>query len=220
MIQDMQEISDGKIYGVNDMVRAACNNCEGCHACCEGMGDSILLDPLDTYRLMKGFNCIFEQLLASSVELHVEEGLIVPNLKMNDKLQQCYFLNENGRCSIHDFRPGLCRVFPLGRMYEEKGVSYFLQSNACKKEGRTKVKVGKWIDTPKLKEYHQFLLDWHGFKKTLERYITETKDENEAKKINLFVLNQFYIRPYDLSADFYVQYYDRMQQARQVIIEN
>ena len=34
MLQDLQEISDGKIYGCNDMVRAACGDCAGCHACC------------------------------------------------------------------------------------------------------------------------------------------------------------------------------------------
>ena len=31
------------------------------------------------------------------------------------------FLNEQGRCSIHDSRPGFCRLFPLGRFYENGG---------------------------------------------------------------------------------------------------
>ena len=48
MLRDLQEISDGKIYGCNDMVRAACGDCAGCHACCEKMGTSIVLDPCDS----------------------------------------------------------------------------------------------------------------------------------------------------------------------------
>ena len=51
MLQDLNDISDGKIYKENDMVRVAANDCAGCHACCEGMGDTIILDPLDVHRL-------------------------------------------------------------------------------------------------------------------------------------------------------------------------
>ena len=43
---DMAEVSDGKLYGLDDMVKADCAGCEGCHACCTGMGTSVVLDPL------------------------------------------------------------------------------------------------------------------------------------------------------------------------------
>ena len=29
MLQDINEISDGKVYGVHDMVRVGCSDCEG-----------------------------------------------------------------------------------------------------------------------------------------------------------------------------------------------
>lgn len=48
---DLSEISDGKLYDANDMVKADCKGCEGCSACCRGMGKSIVLDPLDVHRL-------------------------------------------------------------------------------------------------------------------------------------------------------------------------
>lgn len=35
---NLEEISDGKLYGLNDMVRADCGDCKGCFACCTGMG--------------------------------------------------------------------------------------------------------------------------------------------------------------------------------------
>lgn len=37
---DLKDISDGKFYGINDMVKADCQGCEGCSACCRGMGNS------------------------------------------------------------------------------------------------------------------------------------------------------------------------------------
>ena len=47
----MAEISDGKLYSRDDMVKAGCDDCRGCSACCHGMGNSIVLDPYDVYRL-------------------------------------------------------------------------------------------------------------------------------------------------------------------------
>ena len=85
MNKNLEEISDGKRYGLNDMVRAACNDCAGCSSCCEDMGESIILDPLDIYELTKNLNTTFENLLKEQIELHVADGMILPNLKMTDK---------------------------------------------------------------------------------------------------------------------------------------
>lgn len=216
MLQDLNEISDGKIYGKNDMVKAACNDCEGCHACCEGMGASIVLDPLDVWRMTAATGKQFEELLESHVELHVVDGLILPNLKMTGKEERCTFLNTEGRCSIHAFRPGLCRVFPLGRIYEEGQIRYFLQPEGCRKNNRSKVKVSKWLDTPEQKKNERFLLAWHGFRKNLERRLAEGCGGQEAKTLNLFVLKLFFVTPYETGKDFYVQFEERMAQARGV----
>ena len=149
----LEEISDGKLYTSNDMVKADCGDCEGCSACCHGMGESIVLDPLDIYRLTTNLEMTFEQLLSQYVELNVVDGIILPNLKMAGSNEACGFLDRNGRCSIHAHRPGICRLFPLGRYYEDGGFQYFLQTHECKKENRTKVKVKKWIDTPNVALY-------------------------------------------------------------------
>ena len=128
---DLKEISDGRLYGINDMVKAGCNDCAGCSLCCEGMGNSIILDPYDIYSLEKGLGVTFENLMTDEkMELNVVDGVIQPNLKMQ-RQDSCGFLNAQGRCSIHDFRPGFCRMFPLGRIYEENSFRYFLQIHEC-----------------------------------------------------------------------------------------
>ena len=203
---DMSEISDGKLYGSNDMVKADCGDCAGCSACCRGMGKSIVLDPLDVYRLSEGLNMTFEELLVEKVELNVADGLILPNMKMQD--EKCGFLNEEGRCSVHPFRPGICRLFPLGRYYENGGFRYFLQVNECRKENRSKVKVKKWVDTPDLKTYEKFINDWHYFLLALEAYVTENPEEQKA--VSMYVLNHFYVCPYKEKDGFYVQFEKRV----------
>ena len=79
---DMNEVSDGKLYGVNDMAKVGCDDCKGCFSCCQGMGNSIVLDPYDVYRLTTGLDCKFEELLVDKIDLQVVDGQILPNLKM------------------------------------------------------------------------------------------------------------------------------------------
>ena len=209
----LEEISDGKLYTANDMVKADCGDCAGCSACCHGMGESIVLDPLDIYRLTTGLEMSFEALMLRYIELNVADGVILPNLKMSGPGEACGFLNEKGRCSIHSYRPGICRLFPLGRYYEDGGFQYFLQVHECKKDNRTKVKVKKWIDTPGVKQYEQFINDWHNFLRKLQERAAES-EEQTVKQISMFLLTQFYRKPYNGSRDFYSQYEERMEQAK------
>ena len=210
---ELQEISDGKLYGVNDLVKADCGDCEGCSACCRGMGESIILDPLDVSRLTKGLKTTFEELLAGPVELNMSDGLILPNLKMQEEDGCCAFLDQDGRCSIHDFRPGICRLFPLGRYYENGGFQYFLQIHECRKENRSKVKVKKWIDTPDVKKYEKFVSSWHYFLLEMEEYTAKNPDE--VKKVTMDILNRFYLIPFKEDEDFYLQFEKRLTAVRE-----
>ena len=205
----MDEISDGKLYTLNDMVKAGCNDCKGCSACCQGMGSSIVLDPLDVYRLCQNLGLTFEQLFAEKLELQVVDGIVLPNLKMGGEKEQCAFLNEEGRCSIHAFRPGICRLFPLGRYYENGSFQYFLQIHECKNQNRTKVKVRKWIDTPDVARYEKFVADWHYFLLDLQENLQKMTNENEIKQISMRMLKEFYLIPYDTDRDFYEQFEER-----------
>ncbi len=92
-------------------LRWTCHDCEGCSACCQGMGNSILLDPMDLWRLQLGKKENFDTLLANYLELNVVDGMVLPNLKMAGEEEACLFLKD-GRCSIHGYRPGICRLFP------------------------------------------------------------------------------------------------------------
>lgn len=206
---DMNEVSDGKLYTSNDLVKADCGGCQGCSACCRGMGTSIILDPMDIFRLCCGLQTDFSGLMVDKIELNIVDGLILPNLKMAGSEETCVFLNAEGRCSIHTLRPGICRLFPLGRIYEDGSFRYFLQVHECPKPNKSKVKVKKWLDTPELKKYEQFVNDWHYYLKDLERQVEE--DTGKMKPLSMELLKRFYMNPYDVERDFYEQFYDRFR---------
>ncbi len=216
----LSEISDGKLYGLNDMVKAGCNDCKGCSACCKGMGNSIILDPFDIFRLTTNRRESFEELLHDKIELNMVDGVILPNLKMVSEVQNCAFLNEEGRCNIHAYRPGICRIFPLGRYYENHSYHYILQIHECKNKNRSKVKVSKWIDTNDVKRNEQFILDWHYFLKNLQEQIKKSVDNNWIRNINLYLLNTFYQKPYVKEQNFYLQFEERFEQVKRYLETN
>lgn len=209
---DMQEISDGRKYHRNDMAKLGCNECAGCSECCHKVGDSIVLDPWDIYMLTTHLDCTFEELLESRVALGVVDGLILPHIHIASEKAGCSFLTEEGRCSIHAFRPGMCRLFPLGRIYEEGGFSYFLQTEECHVKKRSKVKISKWLEIPALEVYEEFIIQWHYFCKEIQKNAREMEEEI-LKNCNMLLLQTFFMAPYERE-DFYGQFARRLAKAK------
>lgn len=213
----LQEISDGRLYNENDMVKADCHGCGGCFSCCVGMGNSVILDPCDVYRLQAGLGKGLSRLLEEgSAELNVVDGVVLPNLKMTGKEERCSFLNREGRCSIHEFRPGVCRLFPLGRYYENGDFKYFLQDRECRESSRTKVKLSKWIDIPDRARNHDFVCRWHHLLSRVEDAVAGAEDSAEAKALNLCLLQIFYIEAYEVDRSFYEQAEERFARFAQI----
>ena len=216
---DLKEISDGRLYSSGDMVRADCRDCEGCSECCRGMGSSIILDPMDVWRLQKGIKKGFQALLEEGkIELNMADGMILPNLKMDAEREACPFLDGQGRCSVHDCRPGLCRLFPLGRYYEENGFRYFIQIHECRKQDRGKIKIKKWLGIPNLKAYENYILEWHGFLNQCEDAL-ETLSEENVRILELYVLRRFFETAY-MAADengFYEEFSARLEEVKEKV---
>ena len=229
---DIKDISDGRFYGLNDMVKVGCNDCRGCSACCHDM-EALILDPLDVCRLTNGLGKTFDEMIDEELVLTRVDGLILPKMKMgkgvhndaashdtaagqgNTEDTACVFLNEEGRCSIHPLRPGICRIFPLGRLYEDGDFRYFLQIYECEKKNRYKVRLKQWIDVKDPKTYHAFINTWHYFTKQVGERIPDLTDES-AGQVTEYVLRLFYEGSYPLDV-FYSQFEQRMAIARRAL---
>ena len=265
-----------KLYTAGDMVRINCNGCMGCSYCCQEMGESVVLTPLDLYELTVHLGQSFDVLMEDKIELYMTDGMVLPNLKMRERRmpgedrpvksgvsresgripesgrfpesgraresgrapepeetpvsggarEACGFLSAEGRCSIHDFRPGLCRLFPLGRNYEVreirtaegvqevKGFQYFVVKDSCPKLPGTKVKIEKWLGIPNLKKNEEFITKWHyfcrDFQEEMQELLAEGKEE-QVKRTNLTMLELFYRKPYEEGRDFYEQFEERIE---------
>ena len=238
---DMNEISDGRRYSASDRIRCDTRGCEGCHECCRVTGDTIILDPYDAALLCMGLECDFDALLEHCVGLRPVDGLILPYLaKKQDG--NCAFLDENGRCAIHPIRPGFCRLFPLGRIYdrESESFSYYLQVHECprieasltqtgatkasgsdRKDGAAEdgILIREWIGMEDMDRYESFIAQWHFLTVDLVKVMTEHPEEEFVKKLCMATLNLFYRRPYGRNGqtDFFAEFDERVKEIREIL---
>lgn len=209
----LEEISDGKLYDIKDLVKADAGGCEGCSACCHGVGDLVELTPFDIYEMARGSSLSYDEIFEEKIELRENNKLMIPYLKMYGASEACSFLNEEKRCSIHGYRPNICRLFPLGRAYMADDFKYFLQVDACTKTKLGKVKVKKWIGIENYNENKKFILAWYQFLKALSFRVKFIRDEEELKMVKDYLIDVFY-RKIIGETDFYKVFFEKLPQAK------
>ena len=212
-------------FGINDFAPVGCEDCKGCYSCCTEMGDSIIQDPFDYWifsrnmKLQGGGRITFDMLVSEDGpwELSIHDGLLLPNIKMVED-GRCPFLSDKGRCTIHMIRSGLCRLFPLARVFDDDSLSYILldEDLGCEKigpEGRRgeSIRISKWLGYAEPDKYEKYQILWHSIKKKASAYI-ESVNTEEACDFNVKFLNLFYADEY--GDDFFGEFDNRCNLAR------
>ena len=77
----------------------------------------------------------------------------------------------------------------------------------------------KWIDTPDVKRNEQFITDWHYFLNDLQELVKQGLEQEDIKRINLYVLKTFFMLPYKTEDDFYRQFSSRLAEAKRQIFD-
>ena len=210
-----------RLYSAHDMARIASSQCAGCGACCREMGDTIVLDPYDVWQMTEGLGKPFGELMGNRTDLHVEEGVILPHLMMREETGGCSFLGEDGRCTIHPFRPGICRLFPLGRQFEDGKVSYFVVEEGCVMGGLSKIRIDRWLGITNLAAYEKFKSEWRSLLRTLKARLAAEPSGEVQRDINLYFLRTLYMTPYtgiEKAVDFYSEVNDRRKAFEQAVL--
>lgn len=202
-INILEEISDGKLYDIEDIVKADTCGCDGCNDCCCDVGELVVLTPFDVYEMVTYLGVEFDELVGQNIELRQNNKILLPYLKMNDDNKNCSFLNKEGRCIIHSKRPNICRLFPLGRVYKDDDFKYFLQIGNCPKEDLKDIKVSQWVGIDNYDENKKFILEWYKFIKALTFRLKFVRDENEIEEINKTLLDNCYRVEIEEGKDFY-----------------
>jgi Fe-S-cluster containining protein len=188
------------------------------------------------YMLTKGTGKTFTDMIEREIEIRLVDGLILPNLMQHHESDEtgersdredaldllsgdhCPFLSQAGRCSIHPFRPGMCRLYPMGRYYTEGGFRYILQKDECTEREKTSVLLQDWLGIENQARYERYILDWHDFKGQAEESL-HILTQKSRESVTRYILQIFFVHPYEVKLDFYAQYDARMEICRQALAD-
>lgn len=208
---DINEISDGKLYDINDLVRADTSGCGGCSACCHGVGELVYLNPFDVFSIRKATGLTFDALLSDMLVLRPNGKLFQPHLGMHGESEACRFLSTEGRCTIHEHRPSICRLFPLGRVYDDqRDFKYILLKDACVKPKLDKIKLSKWINIDDYEANKTFLLEWYRLNKALAFRMKFVREQPEIDAINELLFETFYRIEASDASGFYALFHEKL----------
>ena len=208
---------NNKKYGHDDMAPIGCDDCRDCDSCCHGMGDTIVQDPYDMWlfcknmRVAGGAQITFELLISEDGpwELSYQDGVVLPNIKMVED-GRCPFLNDK-RCTIHPVRSGLCRLFPLGRSFDDDKIDYYVMGGryGCEmhSDEMSMVRIKDWLGYPDIDRYEMFQVSWHEIKANIRDAASELSYE-EYRHLQERLLDVFYSKPYQ--DDFFEDYERRV----------
>ena len=213
----LEEISDGKLYNINDTVKADTCGCDGCNDCCIDVGDLVVLTPFDVYEMVNYLGVEFDELIGDKIELRQNNKILLPYLKMQGNNKRCSFLNKEGRCTIHSKRPNICRLFPLGRAYQNDDFKYFLQVGNCPKENLSEVEVREWIGIENYDDNKKFVLEWYKVIKALTFRLKFVKDENTIEEVNQVILDNCYRIETKENENFYSVFLKELPKVKNIL---
>lgn len=145
--------------------------CRRCGKCCIHQ-DTILLNARDIYNIAKKLGRTMRDVIESYTEVYIGKNSRIPvvHLLSNGPKGACPLLVD-GRCSVHDCKPTVCALFPLGRVVigKEPGnpltddaeiqVRYILNDYTCGSAKRVNT-VRSWLARFGIAEHDDFYILW------------------------------------------------------------
>ncbi len=199
--------------------------CKLCGDCCRYAADSIMLEPMDAYRLARYLRergepvaGIEDVLSQYSHAAWLADSLPIFLLNTVGSLDVCVFLKA-GRCSIYEARPRVCRLYPFTVAPGSRGrdFQYFLCTEKPHHFADGIVTVKDWLSQNFPKDAKHFLKTDYDALPVLGRNI-RTMGEARFKGILFrFLFYRYY--NYDLEQPFLPQFISNTEELKKLTAE-
>lgn len=189
-----------------------CFQCRRCANCCRELENQLMLEPLDAYNLAhllreRGEASTIDDVYMRYTHADLLEGCL-PIYMMNTvgTDHACIFLKD-GRCSVYEGRPHVCRIYPLSVRPGQRGKIFQFyrcvdQHVAHFSDGRVQVK--DWLHENFTRESREFWAAEGDILPVLGRLLSSL-DANELRA-SLFQILHYRYYNYDLDKPFMPQY--------------
>ena len=204
--------------------------CRRCGKCCKNQ-DTIILNPRDIFRIARKQARTMSAVIGDYTEVYIGSDSRIPIVHLLPKgpKNTCPLLVD-GRCSVHDCKPGACALYPLARVIiapapgERIGpehVRYMLNDYICGSAKRVNT-VRSWLDRFNIPEHDEFFIEWSELTIVLGTTIRELEETNRSPKLLEALWNitydLLYIQ-YDMMQDFMPQFEAAAQKVRKICSE-
>lgn len=203
-----------------DKVRFQCRQCADC---CRNLKDQLMLEPLDAYRLAsflhkRGEASAIDNVYERYAHTDLLEGCL-PIYLMNTvgPDNSCVFL-EDGRCSVYDGRPNVCRIYPFSVRPRQRGRTFefyrCVDQHAAHFSG-DRVLVNDWLRENFSRESREFWTAEGNFLPILGSLLRRLG--GDGIKANLFYILHYRYYSYDLERPFMPQYTSNMAALKYIL---
>ncbi len=147
--------------------------CRRCGKCCIHQ-ETIIFNTRDIYNIAKKKGMTMQEVVEAYTETYIGHNSRIPivHLLSNGPKGACPLLIADGRCSVHDCKPTVCALFPLGRVAinskdgqplkdgELPKIKYILTDHDCGSAKKVNT-VRSWLAKFGIPEQDEFYLLWN-----------------------------------------------------------
>lgn len=220
--QELAENIDKYILGPDEKFQF---KCLGCGKCCKDRED-IMLTTRDLYNIAKKLGMTMEGAIETYCDTYIGRDSRIPIVRLQPRGQAnaCPLLKDK-RCSVHDAKPAVCALFPLGRVMMKKtedsaiSAGYILQPISCGSRTRTHT-VKSWLEKFGIPMEDEFYVLWNETILFLSEYFCGL----EEKKVPDFVLEMLWnmtfgalYAAYDTGVDLIPQFRENTSKLKQIL---
>ena len=129
-------------------------------------------------------------------ETYISRNSCIPivHLLSNGPKGACPLLSADGRCSVHDCKPTVCALFPLGRVAinrtddqapgegEMPAIKYILNDHSCGSAKKVNT-VRSWLAKFGIPEQDEFYLLWNKVRMSLTPAVMKLEEEKVSEPV-------------------------------------
>lgn len=205
-------------------------HCTQCGKCCLHR-DDILLNAKDLFQIARHFQLSPREVLEQYCETYIghDSRLPIVRLKSRGSVKRCVFLKDR-KCSIHEVKPTVCAIFPIGRAFQIKSdediskttdtsnITYIFTNPGCGDDTELHT-VREWFDSFHIPLEDAFFRDWSNTTILLSgdiKIVEEKVSEETMIAIWNAALMSLYL-DYDITKDFQKQFQTNKKKLLEVI---
>ena len=203
--------------------------CRRCGKCCKHQ-DTILFNARDIYNIAKKLGKTPDVVVKECAEVYIGHSSRIPVVHMVPvgPRRLCPLLLEDGRCGVHDCKPTVCALYPVGR------VALFDHIVPGDEITRDKIKIindidcgsakrvntiRDWLARFNIPEVDDFFIHWTEITALMGQMARKLEERNCSEKFMDFIWSNIFrllYLNYDTEQEFMPQFEDNVSKLKAV----